>query len=99
MLTSADYLKQDVSFIAYKLNFIAIGYRQNLSMFKNHHFIKYFLKLGTVLCVCFCSERKEANWNYFSFPVRTFTIKRKRKDVMSVSSFNSVNSAIMYNME
>ena len=68
-------------------------------MFKNHHFTKYFLKLGAVVCVCLCSERKEVNWNYFSFPVRTFTIKRKRKDAMSVSSCNSVNSAIMYNME
>ena len=49
--------------------------------------------------MCFCSERKEAIRNYFCFPVRTFTIKRKRKDAMSVSSCNSVNSAIMYNME
>ena len=46
-----------------------------------------------------CSERREFNWNYFSFPVRTFTIKKKRKDTMSVSLCNSVNSAIMYNME
>ena len=68
-------------------------------MFKNHHFTKYFLKQGTVVCMCFCSERKETIRNYFSFPVRKFTIKRKRKDAMSVSSCNSVNSAIMYNME
>ena len=68
-------------------------------MFKNYHFTKYFLKLGTAACVCLCSEKKEANWNYFSFPVQTFTIKRKRKDPISVSSCNSVNSAIMYNME
>ena len=99
MLPNAGYLKQHVFFIAYKLNFITIGYRQNLCMFKNHHFIKYFLKLGAVVCVCLCSERKEVNWTYFSFPVRTFTIKRKRKDAMSVSSCNSVNSVIMYNME
>ena len=68
-------------------------------MFKNHHFIKYALKLGTVVCVCLCSERKEVNWNCFSFPVRTFTIQRKKKDAMGVSSCNSVSSAIMYNME
>ena len=68
-------------------------------MFKNHYFTNYFLKLGAVVCVCLCSERKEVNWNYFSFPVRIFTVKWKRKDAMSVSSCNSVNSAIMYNME
>ena len=68
-------------------------------MFKNRHFTKYFLKLGAIVCVCLCPERSEVNWNYFSFPVWTFTIKKKRKDVMSVSSCNSVNSAIMYIME
>ena len=57
MLPNAGYLKQHVFFIAYKLNFITIGYRQNLCMFKNHHFTKYLLKLGTVVCVCLCSER------------------------------------------
>ena len=57
MLPNAGYLKQYVFFIAYKLNFIGIGYRQNLCMFKNHHFTKCFLKLGTVVCVCLCSER------------------------------------------
>ena len=51
------------------------------------------------MCVCLCPERREVKWNYFSFPVWTFTIKKKRKDAMSVSSCNSVNSAIMYNME
>ena len=66
---------------------------------KNHRFTKYFIKLGTVVCVCLPSGRREVNWSYFSFPIRTFTIKRKRKDGMSVSSCNSVNSAIMYNME
>ena len=99
MLPNVGYRKQYIFFIACKLNFIAIGYRRNLCMFKNHHFTKYFLKLGAVVCVCLCSERREVNWNYFSFPVWTFTIKRKRKDAMSVSSCNSVNSAIMYNME
>ena len=86
-------------FIAYQLNLIAIGYRRDLCMFKNHHFTKYFLKLAVVVRVCLCSEKREVNWNYFSFPVWTFTIKRKRKDAMSVSSCNSVNSVIMYNME
>ena len=66
---------------------------------KNHHFAKSFIKLGTVLCVCLRSGRRDISWNYFSFPIRTFTIKRKRKDGMSVSSCNSVNSAIMYSME
>ena len=68
-------------------------------MFRDCHFTKYSLKLGVVEWVCLCSERREFNWNYFSFPVRTFTIKKKRKDTMSVSLCNSVNSAIMYNME
>ena len=68
-------------------------------MFKSHHFTKYFLKLGAVVCVRFCSERTEVNCNYFSFPLSTFTIKRKRKDAMSVSSCNSVNSVMMFNME
>ena len=94
VLSSAIYF-----FIDYKLNLIAIGYRRDLCMFKNHHFTKYFLKLAVVVRVCLCSEKREVNWNYFSFPVWTFTIKRKRKDAMSVSSCNSVNSAIMYNME
>ena len=41
----------------------------------------------------------ETNWNYFSFPVCSFRIKRKRKDAINVSPCNSVNSLIMYNME
>ena len=68
-------------------------------MFRNRHFKKYLLNLGVVVCVCLCSDRREINWNYFSFPVRTFTIKKKRKDTMTVSLCNSVNLAIMYNME
>ena len=68
MLPNVGYLKQCVFFIAHKLNFIAIGYRRNLCMIKNHHFTKYFLKLGEVVCVCLCSEKREVNWNYFSFP-------------------------------
>ena len=46
-----------------------------------------------------CSARREVNWNYFTFFISTFRIKRKRKDEMSLSSCNSVNSAIMFNME
>ena len=69
MLPNLGYPKQHVFFIAYKLNFIAIGYRRNLYMFKNHHVTKYFLKLGAVVCLCLCSERREVSWNYFSFPV------------------------------
>ena len=84
---------------AYKLNLIAIGYRRDLRMFKNHHFTKYFWKVAVVVRVCLCSEKREVKWNYFSFPVWTFTIKRKRKNAMSVSSCNSVNSAIIYNIE
>ena len=90
-------LSEAIRFFTYKLNFIANGYRRNLCMFKNHH--KYFIKLGAVVCVRLFSERRKVNWNYFSFLIWTFTIKRKRKDGMSVGSCNSVNSAIMYNAE
>ena len=38
MPPNVGYLKQYVFFIAYKLNFIAIGYRRDLRMFKNCHF-------------------------------------------------------------
>ena len=68
-------------------------------MFKSCHFTKYFIKLGAFVCMSLRSERREVNWSYFSFPIWPFRIKRKRKDVMSVSSCNSVNSAIMHNME
>ena len=66
---------------------------------KNYHFTKYFMKLGTVVCVVLRSGRREVNWSYFSFPIGTFTKKRKRKYAMTVNSCNSANSAIMYNME
>ena len=46
-----------------------------------------------------CFRTRELNWNYFSFPIWPFAIKRQRKDAVSVSSCNSVNSAIIYNME
>ena len=68
-------------------------------MFKNCQFTKYFIKLGAVASEFLPSGRREVNWNYFTFPIWTFTIKRKRKDSVSVSSCNSVNSAIIYNME
>ena len=55
--------------------------------------------LEAVVYLCLCSESRKVNWNYFDFPKLTFRIKRKRKDAMSVSSGNSVNSAIMYNMK
>ena len=96
MLPNMGYHKQYV-FFAYKLNFIATGYRRNLCMFKNYHFTKFFIKLGAVVCVCLCSERRQVSWN--SFPIWIFIIKRKKKDAMGVSSSNSVNSAIMYNTE
>ena len=54
-------------FIGYKLNFIAIGYRRNLRMLRNHHFTKYYLKLEVVVSVCLCSKRREVNWNFFFF--------------------------------
>ena len=47
--------------------------------------LKYFLKSFIFL-----------KYFFLYFP---FAIKRKRRDVMSVSSCNSVNSVIMYNME
>ena len=66
MLPNMGYHKKYV-FFAYKLNFIAIGYRRNLCMFKNYHFTKFFIKLGAVVCVCLCSERRQVSWN--SFPI------------------------------
>ena len=68
-------------------------------MFKNYQFTKCFKKLGAVVCECLPSGRREVNCNYFTFRIWTLTIKRKRKDAVSVSSCNSVNSAIIYNME
>ena len=50
-------------------------------------------------CDAFRSERRKINCNYFSFPIWTFSVKRKRKDAMSVSSCNSVNLTIMHNMD
>ena len=71
MLQSQNLMLPNVNkfFIAQKLNLTAIGYRRGLCMFKNHHFTKYFSKLAVVLCVCLCSEKREVNWNYFSFSV------------------------------
>ena len=68
-------------------------------MFKTYHFTKCFITPEAVVCVCLRSGRREVNWKYFNFPTWTFRIERKRKDAMSVSSSNSVNSAIMYNIQ
>ena len=46
-------------FIADKLNFIAIDYRQDLLKFKNYHFAKNFIKLRAVVCVCVCALEGE----------------------------------------
>ena len=40
-------------FIVYKQNFIASDYRQDLFMFNNYQFTKYFIKLGVLVCVFF----------------------------------------------
>ena len=50
ILPNIGYLKQCV-FFPFKLNFIATGYRRNQRMFKDYHFIKYFIMLGAVGCV------------------------------------------------
>ena len=41
-------------FISYKQNFIASDYRQDLFMFNNYQFTKYFIKLGVVVRVFLC---------------------------------------------
>ena len=41
-------------FIGYKQNFIASDYRQDLFMFNNYQFTKYFIKLGVVVRVFLC---------------------------------------------
>ena len=43
-----------LSFISYKQNFIASDYRQDLFMFNNYQFTKYFIKLGVVVRVFLC---------------------------------------------
>ena len=39
------------SFIPYKLNFIAIGYRKDLFMFNSYNLTKQFKKVGAAVCV------------------------------------------------
>ena len=39
------------SFILYKLNFIAIGYRKDLFMFNSYNLTKQFKKVGAAVCV------------------------------------------------
>ena len=41
-------------FIGYKQNFIASNYRQDLFMFNNYQFTKYFIKLEVVVRVFLC---------------------------------------------
>ena len=47
------------------------------------------------LCVFLKFMRRGFNWNYSSFPIWTFVIKRQLEDEIRVSLFNSVNSAII----
>ena len=54
------------------------------------------------VCVCVCVSvflEKRSNWNYFSLPIFTFPIRRRRKDVTSVRLCNSVNSAPLCSLE
>ena len=70
-------------------------------MCKNYLFTRYFIKLAAVAREFAFWEEREVRGNYSSFPISTFTNKSKRKDAMSViscSSLNSVNSAIMIKM-
>ena len=53
MLPNMGFLKI-LFFIAYKQNFIASDYRQDLFMLNNYQFTKYFIKLGVVVCVFLC---------------------------------------------
>ena len=82
-------------FNPYKLNFNTIGYRKDLHMFNSYHLTKQSKKLGAAVCVFLWFMRRGFNWNYSSFPIWTFVIKRQTKDEMSVSLFESVNSAII----
>ena len=43
-----------VSFAAYQLNFIVIGYKQDLFKLENYQFTKCFINLGVGVCVCAC---------------------------------------------
>ena len=47
------------------------------------------------MCVFVYFGRAEVSWNSFL----TFAIKRQRRDAMSVTLCNSVNSAVICNME
>ena len=103
-----------VSFAAYQLNFIVIGYKQDLFKLENYQFTKCFINLGVGVCVCACVcmcvcvcvckcvsvfLEKRSNWNYLSLPIFTFPIRRRRKDVTSVPLCNSVNSAPLCSLE
>ena len=43
-----------VFFAAYQLNFIVIGYKQDLFKLENYQFTKCFINLGVGVCVCAC---------------------------------------------
>ena len=67
-------------FIADKLNFIAIDYRQDLLKFKNYHFAKKFIKLRAVVCVCVCALKGERSTGVilvFSYEVLQTKVKGK----------------------
>ena len=68
---------------------------QNLLLYKISH------KAGNSCAwVCIlCSGRREVSWNYLVLLYELLQSKKKRKDAISVSSCNSINSAMMYNME
>ena len=85
MLPFVSYLKQTFV-VAYKLNFIDIGYKQDLYKFENIPLDSKFFKAVS---------------RYFIFLMYTFAIKRQKKKyaLICVSSFNSINSAWIYNMD
>lgn len=74
-----SYLKQTFV-VAYKLNFIDIGYKKDLYKFENIPLDRKFFKAVS---------------RYFIFLMYTFAIKRQKKKyaLICVSSFNSINSA------
>ena len=79
-------------YIAYKLSFIVIGYKQDLCKFENYQFTKSFIKLGVSVFVCMCVSvfcEEMGSCNCFSLPIFTFSVKRQRKDEIIVLSVNS----------
>ena len=77
---------------------------RNLMLSKITTFQKYFINLGMFVFVllllkCVCVLGGEKSTRIICFLIWTFPIKRQRKHALSVSSCNSVNSAIMYNIK